>query len=384
MRLVHVTPAVTEEASGPTYSVKRLCESLAGSSQDVTLAALDWSPLARRPSLLKTFPLAAGPRRLGRSPAMNRWLHQACARGVVDIIHNHGMWQMNAVYPAWAAAATGVPLVWSPRGCFAPWAMRHGSWCKRPFWALLQNPALRQAACFHATAESEYRDIRRLGFRQPVCVVPNGIDLPPLLAKEHRDRRTLLFLGRLHAVKGLENLLRAWAVVEHEFPDWQLRIVGDDTGYHGSNGYRARLEALSLRLRVQRVGFTEPRFGVDKVREYRNADLYVLPSLTENFAITVAEALSVETPVIVSQGAPWPGLPKKGAGWWVEVGDEPLVHCLRDALARPREQLAEMGRRGREWMAQDFSWSAVAATMASTYEWLLQRGGPVPPALRVD
>jgi len=384
MKLIHVTAAISEEASGPTYSVTRLCESLEERGHDVTLAALDWAPLAHPPDFLRAFPLAAGPRRLGRSPEMSRWLRRACAEGAVDVIHNHGMWQMNSVYPAWAAAARGVPLVWSPRGCFAPWAMRHGSWFKKPFWALLQHPALRRTTCFHATAESEYRDIRRLGFRQPVCIVPNGIDLPPHEKREQADRRTLLFLGRLHVVKGLENLLRAWAMVEEEFPEWQLRIVGDDAGYHGSDGYRAALESLATALRLQRIEFVGARYGADKFREYRHADLYVLPSFTENFAVTVAEALAAETPAIVSQGAPWPGLPEKGAGWWIAIGAEPLAACLREALARPRDELAAMGRRGRAWMESEFSWSRVAATMSEIYDWLRTPAGAAPPTVRLD
>lgn len=384
MKLLHVTPALTEEASGPSYSVRRLCESLGDRGHDVTLAALDWAPLAAPPRFLRTFPLAAGPRRLGRSPAMNRWLHAACAAGAADVVHDHGMWQMNAVYPAWAAAAADVPLVWSPRGCFAPWAMRHGSWFKKPFWSLVQHPALRRTTYFHATAESEYRDIRRLGFRQPVCIVPNGIDLPPLVAREPAERRTLLFLGRLHAVKGLGNLLRAWGDVAPDFPDWQLRIVGDDAGYHGSDGHRAELQAQATALNLPRIEFVGPRYGAEKFREYRDADLYVLPSFTENFAITVAEALAMETPAIVSQGAPWPGLPEKGAGWWIPVGAQPLADCLREALATPRERLVAMGRRGRAWMEGDFSWSTVAGTMAQTYEWLVRPGGTPPPSVRLD
>ena len=99
MRLVHVIPAITEEASGPSYTVPRLCDELANHGNDVTLAALDWAPLRHPPDRLLTFPLGVGPRRLGSSPAMRRWLNQAVEKKTVDVIHNHGMWQMNALYP---------------------------------------------------------------------------------------------------------------------------------------------------------------------------------------------------------------------------------------------------------------------------------------------
>jgi glycosyltransferase involved in cell wall biosynthesis len=384
MKILHVTPALAEEASGPSYTVRRTCESLVEVGHDVTLAALDWGPLSAPPAFLRMFPLGAGPRRLGRSPAMNRWLHVACSSGDVEIIHNHGMWQMNAIYPAWAARAGDVPLVWSPRGCFSKWAMRHGSFYKKPFWRLLQHPALRRTACFHATAESEYLDIRRLGFRQPVCVIPNGIDLPPLCEREPAASRTLLFLGRIHVVKGLENLVHAWARVEAGFPEWSLRIVGGDDGYHGSDGH---LEALRSRVRdlaVRRVEFVPGRYGEAKFREYRNADLYVLPSFSENFGVTVAESLTMETPVITTHGTPWGGLEQQAAGWWIGIGADPLEQCLREALSRPPQVLAEMGRHGRSWMSREYAWPQIADRLADVYAWVVDRSRPEPPTIRLD
>ncbi len=384
MNLLHVTPALAEEASGPSYTVRRTCESLIELGHDVTLAALDWAPLASPPPFLRTFPLGFGPRRLGRSPAMNRWLRHACSSGGVEIIHNHGMWQMNAIYPAWAARSGDVPLVWSPRGCFSKWAMRHGSFFKKPFWRLLQHSALQRTACFHATSESEYRDIRRLGFKQPVCVIPNGIDLPPLFARQPTAHRTLLFLGRIHVVKGLENLLHAWAAVEGDFPEWALRIVGGDEGYHGSDGYLESLQSLARGLDLRRIEFVPPKYGEAKLREYRNAHLYVLPSFTENFGVTAAEALAMETPVIASRGTPWAGLEQQVAGWWIDIGAEPLADCLRNALARPAKDLNDMGRRGRSWMHSEYSWSQIASRLAEAYAWVADPSRTKPHSVHVS
>jgi len=230
MRVIHVVPAITEEASGPAYSVVRLCQSLIEAGEELTLVALDWSTFPSAPPFLKVFPLGIGPRRLGRSPEMLRWLLSEAAAGKVDVMHNHGMWQMNAVYPGWAARNREVQLVISPRGAFSPWAMSYGSRLKRIFWPLIQRPALAQASCFHATAEAEYEDIRRLCFKQPVAIIPNGIDVPQFVQKEYRAIRTLLFLGRVHPVKGVDVLLSAWAAVVDRFPDWRLLVVGTDTG----------------------------------------------------------------------------------------------------------------------------------------------------------
>lgn len=387
MRFIQVVPALAEKASGPTYSVSRLCQSLIDADNDVSLVALDWALLPSPPPYLKAFPLGIGPRRLGRSPSMYRWLREQCTSGHVDVVHNHGMWQMNSVYPAWATKQTNVALVYSPRGAFSAWAMQHGSLIKKIFWPFLQFPALKRATCFHATAISEYEEIRALGFRQPVAILPNGIDIIPDLdnaARHPCPKRTLLFLSRLHPKKGLEMLLQAWQVLQQAYPDWRLRIVGDDDGYHGSTGYLKHLKQMAKVLALRDVEFSGTLHGSDKSNAYRDSELLVLPTHSENFGMVVAEALAHGIPAVVSKGAPWSGLEAHEAGWWIDIGVEPLIHCLHDSLSRSPEDLAAMGRRGREWMQQDFSWPSIGAKMAETYRWLCDRPRPVPPWVRLD
>jgi glycosyltransferase involved in cell wall biosynthesis len=290
-------------------------------------------------------------------------------------MHNHSLWMMPNLYPAWAARGASCRLVTSPRGTLSPWALRRSAWQKRLMWLLGQGRAVRDSHCFHATAPSEYRDIRAAGLRGPVAVIPNGIDLGPETVPDPagtRPRR-LLFLGRLHPVKGIDLLLRAWRQVQGEFPDWELRVVGG-----GDPGYRAELLRLAEGLGVARVDFPGSAFGPDKTREYQQAELFVLPTHTENFGVAVAEALAHGLPAVVTKAAPWGGLESKGCGWWIDGGEEALLQALRSALALSREQLREKGRRGRQWMAADFSWDRVGQMMLGTYEWLL--GGGPPPA----
>jgi len=381
VNIIHVVPAITEEASGPSYSVVRLCESLIEAGDEVTLAAMDWAPIARPPACLRTFPMGVGPRRLGRSPAMARWLEEQARSGQVDVLHNHGMWQMNAVYPGRTAARYGTPYVVSPRGTWSAWAMANGSVMKKPFWSLLQRPAVEPATCFHATAESEYEDIRRLGFRQPVAVIPNGIDIPPPMVKTGGGLRTLLFLGRIHPKKGLDLLLRAWGAVQSRSPGWRLRIVGGDDGYHGSSGYLAELKTLAASLGLERVEFSGVLRGMAKWQAYADADLFVLPTHSENFGMSVAEALASGTPSLVSKGAPWSGLEERGAGRWIDIGIDPLVAGLEELLEKGPQQLEEMGRSGRRWMSEDFSWGGIGRQMAEVYRWLTGARSTAPQSV---
>jgi len=357
---------------GPSYSILRLCESLIAEGKDVTLAVLDWPPMVSPPRFMKAFPLGAGPRRLGRSPEMHRWLTAEATCASVEIIHNHSLWMMPNVYPGIAAKKHKVPLVVSPRGTLSRWARQSGSMIKRLFWPLVQKPSLAATACFHATAESEYEDIRRMGFRQPVAIIPNGIDLPAVERRPRGAVRTLLFLGRLHPIKGLDILLPAWQAVQDRCPDWRLMIAGP-----GKEGYLKALQDLTGQLKLKRIQFIGPVKGEEKWEAYQKADLFVLPSYSENFGVAVAEALASGVPAIVSKGAPWKGLEEKKAGWWVDIGVDHLASCLDHAMSQAPNVLAAMGQCGRTWMEEDFSWSRVAGQMTEVYRWI-RLGGTQP------
>ncbi len=371
MKIIQVVPSIAEEASGPTYSVVRLCESLIEQGLQVTLAALD-SPVPSLLPFLKNFPIGLGPRRLGSSPAMRRWLDEQVQAGQVDVLHNHSLWMLPNVYPGQVARRHGVPLIVAPHGTLSVWAKQSGSKLKHLFWPLLQRPALTATTCFHATSMSEYEDIRRIGFRQPVAIIPNGIDIPELSLRQPSALRTLLFLGRIHPVKGLDLLLPAWHAVQDRYPDWQLRIVGPD-----NRGYLSDMQQLASELKLERVAFSGALFGPYKWQAYQQAELFVLPTYSENFGMAVAEALALGTPAIVSKGAQWAGLETHSAGWWIDIGLDPLIACLDNALSRTTIELAQMGMRGRQWMVNAYSWSHIGKQMADTYRWVIN-GGKTP------
>jgi len=248
--------------------------------------------------------------------------------------------------------------------------MNSGSKVKKLFWPLLQKQALHTAHCLHATSILEYEDIRRMGFRQPVCLVPNGIDLPEKTATLEEKRKEILYLGRLHPTKGLDNLLNAWSKLEREFSTWCLIIAGPDASYGKGDQYALYLKDLVRKLNLKHVRFPGALYGEAKYQAYRAASLFVLPTRSENFGMSVAEALASGTPTIVTKGAPWKDLESHGAGWWIPIGVEPLTDCLRAAMRLNALQLFEMGGVGRVWMGKDFSWNDIGLRMLEAYQWL--------------
>jgi glycosyltransferase involved in cell wall biosynthesis len=374
MNAIHVVPHIAHEASGPSTTVPALCDALGGVGVGVRLHVLHGEGAHRPRGRFAIVEHAAwGPfkRRLGASPSMLSALRGEAK--VAEIIHNHSFWMMPNVYAGWAVSGTGCSLVESPRGVLSPWALANGRAKKRLMWYLGQRRSANRAALFHATSETEANDIRAAGFRQPIAIIPNGIDLPaPTRVRDSAQLRRLVFLGRLHPVKGIDNLLRAWTSVAPDHLDWELVLVGPDDDEHAA-GYRR----LAREIGAPRTTFKGALFGKDKLAELARSSLFVLPTHSENFGLAVAEALASGVPVVVTKGAPWGGVVREHCGWWIDIGVDPLVRTLRDALATSESQLAEMGARGRDWMKRDFSWDDVGRKMAGAYSWVL--GGGTPP-----
>jgi glycosyltransferase involved in cell wall biosynthesis len=262
----------------------------------------------------------------------------------------------------------------------APAALKVSTWKKRPFWWLLQRRALEAADCIHATAVSEYAEIRAAGLRNPVAIIRNGVDLPDLtrMPRSQGSERIVLSLGRIHPKKGLDRLVVAWTQLEREFPGWRLRIIGPAEMAHDDE-----LRRTAQSLGAKRISIEGPLYDDARLAAYARADLFVLPTRNDNFAVTVAEALAAEVPVISTTGAPWSGLEPHGCGWWIEQGVGPLVQSLRQAMSRPQSELRAMGSRGRDWMSRDFGWDSVATDMLDVYHWL-RNGGEPPSTVRLD
>lgn len=377
LHIVHIIASLDSLAAGPSYSVSRLAEALA--MRGISSQLMCTSGSSRGPNAVEvhTFPHdgAAVPL-LGKfyvSRGLACAIDRAASGGAV--LHSHGLWTMPNLEPAWAARRHGAVHVISPRGMLGPAALRFSRRQKQLVWWLAQRRAVERATCLHATSRQECEELRALGLKNPVAIVPNGIDLPSAAdleaGKGSRDlrARTLLHLGRIHPKKGIDRLIEAWARLEPRFPDWRLRIVGPSEG-----GYAEKLAAHAAKLELVRVRFEEAIFGPARDAAYREADLFVLPTLNENFGMVVAEALANGTPVVCTKGAPWAGLDDEGAGWWIDHGVDALEAALGSAMTIPATTLDGMGMKGRRWMAAQFSWDKVAADMARVYPWCLAGG----------
>ena len=267
----------------------------------------------------------------------------------------------------------GIPLVVSPRGMLEPWSLAHRSWKKGVAWLLYEKWDLACARVLCATSMEEADSIRRVGCRQPIAVVPNGVSVPQPHARRtrHQGVRNALFLSRIHPKKGLLLLVDAWEKVRPN--GWRMIVAGPD-----EEGHKRLVEDAVRNAGIEEdFIFVGPVEGAAKADLFSSADLFILPTMSENFGLAVAEALAYGIPVITTVGAPWKGLVEHSCGWWVTPDSDALAYAIRGATLLPDAERAAMGSRGRDWMEREFSWSSVARRMISVYEWILH-GGSAP------
>lgn len=377
-RLLYLTASVSQNAGGVFYAVQRLCQNLPRKRFKVSVMGLQDEYTAQdlkgwRPFLPKVFPVR-GPRAFGYSPGLRREMLEAGA----DLLHTHGLWMYPSVAGLAWARSTGRPYLVSPHGMLDDWALRH-SWFKKKVAAwLFENDHLENATCLHALCGAELKGLRALGYKSAICLVPNGVDLP---ADEEgrgeegvKGRKTLLYLGRLHPKKGLHLLLEAARILKRRgtsrMDEWRLALAGWNQG-----GYTAHLKRQVHEAGLENwVDFVGPQFGEAKVRAYRQADAFILPSYSEGLPIVVLEAWSYRLPVLMTHESNLPEGFDRGAALPLLTEVEAMARSLEDFFNLPERQRRAMGRAGRRLVEDKFSWPVLADRMHSVYLWLLGGG----------
>ena len=324
-----------------------------------------------------------GPSSFGYSVDLKNYINTSIRHETV--LHSHGLWMYPGLAARRAATHTKVPRIVSPHGMLDHWALENSAWKKRLAGWLYENRNLRSADCIHALCESEYADIRDYGLVNPVAIIPNGIDppkeepkhQPPWIGRVDADRKIMLFLGRIHPKKGLENLIRAWSLVKPA--NWALAIAG-----WSQMSQEEKLTKLTYEKGLEReVIFIGPVFDEEKHTCLQNADAFILPSFSEGLPTSVLEAWAYKLPAIITFECNIPEGFEAGAAIGVRPEVESIIEGLESFIQLSEGRQKDMGLKGHQLITKNFSWSCIAQKMIEIYKWLLSKG-PKPECVRVD
>lgn len=382
LKVLHVTPSMSPSWGGPAIAVSELTAACAEQGIQCEIATthgyrVGTGQVATAGVPVHSFDAGFGlPARTwaGYSRELFRFLHDRAAD--FDLVHVHSIWS----YPAYAAYCSarkrGLPYMFTIHGELSDWGLRQKALKKRTYRFFVLDRMLREAGALHAITRAEKEQVRKLGFKSPVVVAPNGIEqsgfaelpAPQNLVRrfpELEGKRVILFLGRLHPKKGLDILARSFSRLAGRFDDLMLLVVGPD-----KFGTRKNMEAIlrSKRL-LDRTVFTGLLTGEDKLAALSCADLFVLPSHSDVRGIAVLEAMAARLPVIITTGCEFPEVAEYEAGLVAEADEASIADAMARLLA-DTELRRHMGQQGHKLVTERYTWQAATATMSELYRTL--------------
>lgn len=390
LRVLHVISSISRLRGGPSVSVHNMLKALRRRAITVDLVATDDDggsarlevPLDRFAQVdgqnVRFFPRQTA--KYGFSAPMLRWL-----RGHVhqyDIVHTHGLFSWSPLAAAWCARTARVPYVMRPAGVLDTWGMRNKSRVVKALSVrLIEGPLLQSAAAVHFTTHLEQTRAAELALRIRPVVLPTGVEIEtspergpePADTPALGDSRVILYLARIHPIKRVDTLLRAYASLERR-QSTALVIAGD-----GDAALLARLKQtaadLGLGNEVHWVGFVH---GALKRWLLARASLFVLPSDSENYGIAVVEAMNAGLPVIVTRGCGLADFVRQHGAGTVTDGTVAGLRAALAGLLDNAEQGRAMGAAGREAAQRELSLDAFGARLEGLYRSVL--AGSAAPA----
>lgn len=374
MKILHVIPSVAARYGGPSVAIRGMAAAQAVRGHSVEVATTDADGPGRLAVPLRT-PVTEGgftirhfartlPGEWKYSRTLARWLDAHV--GEFDVVHVHALWCHPNAAGCRAAYRVGVPYVVRPLGTLGEWSLRQRRWKKAPYYYAIERQHLRRAAAIIATSRAEADAIAKLGLGDRVHVVALGVDEPAsalIGARPLAGALRLVFVGRLHPVKGLPLLVDAVALAVARGSELRLDVVGAGPAAYEAS-LRAQVEALGLASRVRFLGHLD---GDAKWSALGSAEVFVLPSNHENFGIAAVEAMAAGCALVLSdQVGLAPQVEAAGAGCVVPTALEPLAAAL-ERLAADRPAARAMGARARALASDRYSWARTAEELDRVY-----------------
>lgn len=365
MKILHVISSLSANSGGPAVSTLLPVRYLNEQGEDIKILTFRPSPretvLSEEPYVFY-LPATGGWREhTGYSIYLKKALE---ADNSTDIYHIQGLWQYTSYIAASTARKRNKPYVITLRGMLYPQALEKSGIVKKLALSFYQRRQLQEAACVQVTCEEELEYYRKMGFTNPVAIIPNPVEFDPeVIISEANDVKRFGYLGRIHPRKHIERLIDCWQRLEEP---GELLIMGD-----GESQYVNFLKKKVSKAGLKRVRLTGLVTGREKNSLLASLSCLVVPSDFENFGRIIPETLVQGTPVIASKGTPWQELEACRCGWWVDNDPETLTYTIKEALSLDEVILREMGQRGRQLILDKYSVEVVSGQMKILYGWVI-------------
>ena len=360
MKVIHYIASIDKSGGGTTEYMRLLSKAL---KNDISFSIA--TGISNEPITIEGVPIKFFNNSILRWFSLINEFRRFLENEKPDIVHINGIWSPQNWGFQKVAQEIGIKVIVSPHGMLEPWILDNNPLKKKIALFLYQKKAIQQSVYLHATAQMEAENIQALGFKNPICIIPNGIDISDVKEiKTHYGTRKMVFLSRIHPKKGIELLLEAWR--NSNTNDWLLEIAGN-----GDENYIAKLSQSALDLK--NVHFVGAKYGEDKWDFLRSADVMVLPTHSENFGIVVAEALAVGVPVITTQGTPWEDLEIYQCGWWINLSVSNLEKIIAKVIHTSVDELENMGIQGRILVSEKYEMKVVAKEIIDLYQKVLNQ-----------
>ena len=287
----------------------------------------------------------------------------------VDVLHIFGLWSPFLFLIQKLAMKNNIPIVISPCGMLNKWAINHKKMKKKFAWEMYQKKIIKLSAIIHSTSKNEKKDIIKKISNKKVKIIPIGIELEDYVQSDNNrnnksEIKKLLFIGRIHPVKGLVNLINALSKIEND--NWECIIAGPN-----EDDFLNKLIQLTKKHSLEeKVNFMGSVDFKKKIELLNQADVFISPSHSENFGITILEALSTSVPVITTKNTPWEIINRINCGWCINSNSLDLAKTIEDALELSKEALQVKGLNGRRFVENFFSMKIIAKDMLQLYKGL--------------
>ena len=381
MKILVVVPALGSVYGGPSKSVVELTQALGNRGIDIDLVTTNANgsdsldvPLncwiAKEFYRIQYFPYWAI-KDYKISFSLTKWLWNNVKN--YDLVHTNAIFSY-AILPAyWACQKDRVPYIVTPRGMLEPWALSYKAWKKRFYYRFLEKPALNRANAIQMLASTEAKRTESLNLKAPFTIVPNGIhrqDFEPLVSPElfyqkfpeTKNKQLIIFLGRIDPKKGLDLLANAMGKIHDQFSQAHLVIAGpDNIGFlNTAKNYFSEAGCLD------KVTFTGILTGRLKYSALSAAEIYVAPSYSEGFSMSVLEGMASGLSCVITTGCNFPEAAEVNAAYVVDIDAEKIANALTKCLQNSQEAKA-MGERARKLILEQYTWDSIATKLIDVY-----------------